>query len=100
FGMQKASEILYTARWINAAELKEVGLALDVLAPDKVLPRAMELAQTIASKPPQSVQATRRLVREPLARDIAKALHREGEAFRLRLGSPEQQSAVARFFKS
>ena len=100
FGMQKAAEILYTARWIEAKELAEVGLALETLPADKVLERAHAIAGVIAQKPPQSVQATRQLVREPLARDIAKALHREGEAFRLRLGSPEQQSAVARFFKS
>lgn len=100
FGMQKAAEILYTARWIEAKELAEVGLALEALPADKVLERAHALAGIIAQKPPQSVQATRQLVREPLARDIAKALHREGEAFRLRLGSPEQQSAIARFFKS
>lgn len=99
FGAQRAAEILYTARWIAAEELKEVGLALDVVAPEEVLPRTLELAARIAAMPPLSVQHTRALTREPLQMEIFQALQREGEAFRERLGSPEQQEAVARFFQ-
>jgi|SRR5690554_707013 len=99
FGAQRAAEILYTARWMEAAELKEVGLALDVVSTEDVLPRAMELAGRIAAMPPLAVQKTRELTREPYEAEIFQALHREGEAFRERLGSPEQLAAVEKFFQ-
>lgn len=99
FGPQRAAEILYTARWIEGKELIEVGLALDIVEPNAVLERALKLAQTIAAMPPKSVQATRKLTRDPEEAAIAEALHKEGEAFRERLGSPEQMAAVASFFK-
>lgn len=99
FGAQRAAEILYTARWIEASELKTVGLALRLQPRDGVLPDALALAATIAAMPPLSVQATRRLTREPVEAEIFAALHREGEAFRERLGSPENKAAIAAFFK-
>lgn len=99
FGAQRAAEILYTARWIEAKELVDVGLALEIVADAPVLDRALTLARTIAAMPPKSVQATRALTRVSDRTAIADALTREGEAFRERLGSPEQQAAVARFFK-
>lgn len=99
FGPQRAAEILYTARWIDAAELADVGLALRLLPRERVVDEAMALASTIATMPPLSVQATRRLTREPVESEIFAALHREGEAFRERLGSPENQAAIAAFFQ-
>ncbi len=99
FGMQRTAEILYTARWIEAQELLDVGLALELVPQDDVLDRTLELAKVIAQKPPLSVQKTRELIRAPHVRDIAHALRREGEAFEELLGTPEQESAIGRFFK-
>lgn len=99
FGPQRAAEILYTARWVSGTELVQVGLALHEYPQADVLPEALKLAQTIAAMPPKSVQETRRLTRAPMEDAIAKALEMEGEAFRERLGSPEQLAAVAKFFK-
>lgn len=99
FGAQRTAEILYTARWIEGEELVDAGLALERLEPEALLPRARALAETIALMPPESVQATRALLRDADEGPIFRALHLEGEAFRDRLGSPEQQAAVARFFQ-
>lgn len=99
FGAQRTAEILYTARWIEGQELVDAGLALERVAPEEVLDRALALAKSIAAMPPKSVQATRALLRDADEGAIFRALSLEGEAFRERLGSEEQIAAVQAFFR-
>ena len=62
-GYQKAAELTLTGRIIKADEAKEIGLVLDVVEPDQLLPRARELAKKIAAKPPQALRFAKRLLK-------------------------------------
>lgn len=62
-GWQRASELAFTARMIDAAEAREIGVLLEVVEPDDLIPRALELASLIGSKPAHSVRLTKRLLR-------------------------------------
>ena len=62
-GYQRAAELTLTGRLVKAAEAKELGLLLDVVEPDALLPRARALAADIAAKPPQTVRFTKRLLK-------------------------------------
>jgi enoyl-CoA hydratase/carnithine racemase len=62
-GYQRAAELTLTGRLVKAAEAKEMGLLLDVVEPDELLPRAKALAADIAAKPPQTVRFTKRLLK-------------------------------------
>lgn len=62
-GYQRAAELTFTGRVIDAAEAKELGVVLEVVEPDKLMPRAMQLAADIANKPAASLRLTKRLLK-------------------------------------
>lgn len=61
-GYQRAAELTFTGRVISAEEALQYGIVLEVLEPEKLLPRARELAQEMASKPAHAVRMTKRLL--------------------------------------
>ncbi len=77
-GHKIARDLLLTARLFDAAEAHRFGLVNEVVAPERLLVRARELAQQIMENSPSSVRATKRLIngfiREALDRQIAEAV--------------------------
>jgi enoyl-CoA hydratase/carnithine racemase len=98
-GAQKAAEILYTARWIEAEECVELGIALALVEPDRLLSTALAKAEEIAANPPQAVRHTKRLLRVWRRQAILEARAREDQAFQERLGTPENMEAIQAFFE-
>lgn len=62
-GYQRAAELTLTGRMINAEEAKQLGILLEVTAPDQLLPRAKEIAGRIAAKSPLAVRYAKRLLK-------------------------------------
>lgn len=62
-GYQRAAELTLTGRTLNAQEALQLGLFLEVVEPEMLLPRAMELAGRIAAKPPQALRLTKRILK-------------------------------------
>jgi enoyl-CoA hydratase/carnithine racemase len=62
-GYQRAAELTLTGRLVKADEALRLGLFLDVVEPEELLPRAGELAARIAEKPPQALRLTKRLLK-------------------------------------
>ncbi|MFN2354538.1 MAG: enoyl-CoA hydratase-related protein [Desulfopila sp.] len=62
-GYQKAAELTLTGRLVNADEALKLGLFLEVVEPDALIPRAFELASQMADKPPQALRLTKRLMK-------------------------------------
>ncbi len=62
-GYQKAAELTFTGRIINADEAKQYGVLLDVVAPAELMARVMRLAKDIASKPTAAMRLTKRLMK-------------------------------------
>lgn len=54
-GKGKAMELLLTANMVGAAEALQLGLVNHVTAPDELIPKSLELLQTIHSKAPIAV---------------------------------------------
>lgn len=73
------------------------GLANAALPAGEVEPRARAAAQMLASKPPQSVRLTKRLMRDHEA--LLTRMREEGELFAERLRSPEAAAAFAKFLQ-
>jgi enoyl-CoA hydratase/carnithine racemase len=71
------------------------GLANAALPSGEVQPRARGAAQTLASKPPQSMRLTKKLMRDREA--LMTRMQEEGEIFAERLRSPEAAAAFAAF---
>jgi len=56
-GAQRAAELLLTGRRFDGAEAARIGMALEAVAADEVLPRAQALARQIAANAPLAVRA-------------------------------------------
>ena len=97
-GHQAAAEILFTADWVSSERAVEIGLAARELPREQLLPEMHALAARIAQHPIGSLRHTKRLVRACDADAIRAARAREDEAFRERIGSPENLEAIRSFF--
>ena len=80
-GWQRAAEILFTARWIEATEAVEIGLALRTAPQGEVLAHAVELAKTIASKSAYSTRVIKQLMVAGRGGRITEARAREEALF-------------------
>ena len=80
-GWQRAAEILFTARWIEAPEAVEIGLALRTAPQGEVLAHAVELAKTIASKSAYSTRVIKQLMVAGRGGRIKEARVREEALF-------------------
>src|SRR5271169_5484682 len=63
-GEKHARDLLLTGRIIGADEAFRIGLANEVVAPDKLLERARELAASLLQNSPASLLATKRLLKK------------------------------------
>ena len=68
-GRERAADLLYTGRVIDAAEAERIGLVSQVVDHDDLLARARSVAAGIAENPPLAVQALKRGMREALDPD-------------------------------
>lgn len=68
-GRERAAQLLFTGRIIDAAEAAAIGLVSRTVAHDDLLPAATQLAADIAANPPLAVQALKRGLRLALDPD-------------------------------
>jgi enoyl-CoA hydratase len=73
-GLPQAKEHLLLGTRIDAEKALLLGLANHVVADEKVVVEAIELATRLAELPPQSVRETKRLLNAPLASAVAAKL--------------------------
>jgi enoyl-CoA hydratase/carnithine racemase len=97
-GVQAAAEILYTADWVSSERAVQIGLAARELRPEQLLPELRALAARMAQHPLGSLRHTKRLVRASDVDAIRAARAREDQAFRERIGTPENLEAIRNFF--
>ena len=96
-GYQRASEWLLTGDTFGAEAALAAGMINRVVAPEALEATAMELAATIASRPPEAVQATKRLLRQATRGDVMATIVREAGVFLERLASDEARAAFTAF---
>jgi enoyl-CoA hydratase len=70
---QHLQELLYLGRTYAPEDAQRYGLVDEVVAPDALLPRAVELATTLAALPPSSFGLTKRALRGPVLEALARA---------------------------
>ena len=95
-GVQRAKELMLSARDIDGAEALQLGIAMELPAPEQLLPRAQALATSFVNASPMAVS----LIKRTLAgwgADLPALLEQEANAQALAMGSAEHRTAVNRF---
>ncbi len=87
-----AKELVFTGRVISGNEATELGLATQIS--DTPLEAALEMAREIASKSPEAVRASKKLMNETRLRGIEEGFQLEEGLQRSLIGSPNQIEAV------
>jgi enoyl-CoA hydratase len=80
-GRPLAMQMILAGTELTAAEALRAGLVGDVVSDEDCLPRARELAQAIASRPPQAVQAAKAAVLQSFELPLSAGLALERRLF-------------------
>ena len=99
-GASRAKEIMITGRQVKADEALNIGLANEVVEPDALMARALELASSIASGATVATGLIKRAVDEGMQTDLAKGLALELELFEEVFHSNDSQIGVASFLEN
>lgn len=77
-GEKRARDLLLTGRIFGTEEAHKLGLVNEIVAPEQLMPRALELAQQLMENSPASLHATKKLLsgytREQFDRQVAQAV--------------------------
>jgi len=98
-GAMRALELVLTGEMVEAKSAKEMGLCLDVLAPEALLPHAKAKAKVIASRGPLAVAAAKRVLRAGADAGLAQGLALEAEAFGLVFASDDMREGTKAFLE-
>ena len=71
-----AMELLFTGRWMDAAEAARYGLVNEVLPSDELMDRVWQIARRLASGPPLVFAAIKEVARESQALNFQDAMNR------------------------
>ncbi len=98
-GVQRARELIYSARELPAAEAHALGLVLDVCPADELDARALELARSLALQSPEGFAQTKRLLAQTFEHSFASLLDAEAQAQAIALASPYVKESAERFVR-
>ncbi|WP_085726534.1 enoyl-CoA hydratase/isomerase family protein [Pseudomonas sp. R37(2017)] len=96
-GLQRAKELLYSAREVGAQEALALGIALEVHPVERFRARAEALARSMANMSTAAFFMTKRLLGRTFENDLAAQLDAEAAAQAVLLGSSYTRDASARF---
>ncbi|MFZ5471785.1 MAG: enoyl-CoA hydratase-related protein [Myxococcota bacterium] len=98
-GRARAKELIFTGDMLDAQKAKAIGLALEVLPPDRLLAHCKEVAGRIAQRGPLAVTQAKRVIDAgaDISQDSGNALERQ--AFALLFGSEDQKEGMKAFLE-
>ena len=93
-GGARASELLFTGKTISADEALSWGLVSQVVADDKLLETAHDMAHQIAAQSAEALRAAKRLLRHGQTNDFASVMEMSANAQALMHMSEDHSEAV------
>jgi enoyl-CoA hydratase len=96
-GMGRAMELIITGRVIDAQEALRIGLANEIVPRGQSLPRAIELAESIAALPQPAIRTDKEAALRGYGRDLDEGLRIEAHAFQRSFFSPETLEGLRQF---
>ena len=96
-GLQRAKEIMFTGRPLDAQEAKELGIAMEVHGTDYLMDASMELAGRLCKANTRAIGATKRIVNQSFNLDAQALIEMEATAQAVQLSSDYHQNAIKGF---
>ena len=98
--MGRAKELIYTGRFVAADEALAIGLVNEVVEPDKVYPRAVEIAERFAAGPLVALMAAKQVIQSGVDVDKATGVMLERQAFAALFASEDQKIGMESFIEN
>ncbi len=98
-GMNRAKEMIFTGKMINAHEATEMGLVNQVFPQSALMEAAMKTAKTIASKGKVSIRAAKEVINRGINVDLNTGCHMEIDAFSLCMASADAKEGTTAFLE-
>lgn len=96
-GLQRAKELMLSGRELSAAEALQLGIALEVVPPERLAGRALQMAQALCGASPTAMALTKRALQAAPHSDLASVLALEASAQAVVLSSGYVAEAARRF---
>jgi len=96
-GLQRAKEMIYSAREIPAEEALRLGIVLELHEPQDVLPRALAMAHAMKHMSPTAFGFTKHSLNQSYESSLSTMLGLEAAAQSMAVATPECTEAIARF---
>ncbi len=98
-GKQRAMELVLTGRRIGAAEAKELGIVTSVAPVDGWLDAALELAATVAERPPLAVRLGKQAVLAAEETPLSAGLDHERRLYELAMATEDRVEGMTAFLE-
>lgn len=98
-GLDRASLLLYTGEEIDGVKAVDMRVVTEAVAPERVLPRAREIAARIARNAPLSIAATRQLLKRTFLPGLEAHIPADVTAVMATLESWDAQEAMAAYLE-
>ena len=96
-GIQRAKELALSGRMVGAEEALEIGLVIDVVAPEELENAATELAESFLQGAPLAQMFAKQTLDSSFESSFADALGWEGQAQSVALGSEDAAEGILAF---
>ena len=94
-----AKELILTGRLVAADEARDRGLVNAVFEPDELLPKTLDVAQSLAAQAPIALAVAKEAINRALGGDHAVNLEREGERFGELFASEDAREGLTAFIE-
>lgn len=98
-GLQNARQMIFTGDHIKADKALALGLALEVVAPESLMNRCLEIAAKYVTRSPTALAQAKRAINRGVDADLATGLAVERHAFALLFGTHDQKEGMAAFLE-
>jgi enoyl-CoA hydratase len=98
-GRVRAKELIFTGDVIDAQKAKEIGLVLDVVAPDKLMEHVRGVAKKLMTRGPLAIAQAKRVIEFGADADLRSANELERQGFSMLFGSEDQREGMKAFLE-
>ena len=99
-GPSRAKDLIFTGRFVSASEALQLGLVNEVVAPEQLLTRTLELASQLASGSSTALAAAKQAIDFGIDQSLAEGLVTEQNLFAQLFGTDDQVIGMQSFIEN